>query len=99
MTEVGNVTELQRFMKRRVNLYYECAAVAQVLTDQREPRLHHWEVQLHEGNDPGWIEPHLPDILDTARDTRRRARLSLPQSLTVTAPGKVSATYRVPKGA
>jgi hypothetical protein len=65
----------EEVIKRMVNIFYHCNAVAEVKWDWR-PRSKYrydWEVVLYEGNNPKWLENHIDSlkryIIDDLKNT------------------------------
>jgi hypothetical protein len=75
------------FLRGCINKFYECGAVADVSIRVRGPNRRHWEVELWEHNNPQWLKPHLPTLIQTIR-----ARFPDLERVTVHAPGGKSAT-------
>lgn len=72
------------YIARVVNFFYECDAVSDIEIGQRGEPLYHWKIHLFSGNDPGWLEPHLPNLVERARSAREDAGLTpAPESLKV----------------
>ncbi|MFB6375104.1 MAG: hypothetical protein ABEN55_18740, partial [Bradymonadaceae bacterium] len=63
-------------LARVINFFYECDATSDIEIGQRGELFYHWKVHLFSGNDPEWLEPHLPDIIEFVRSTRRDAGLT-----------------------
>ncbi len=49
----------EMFVRRTLNLFYRCAAVAAVEIGARGERFWQWQVRLLPGNDPAWVGPYL----------------------------------------
>jgi superfamily II DNA or RNA helicase len=77
------------FLRGCINKFYECGAVAEVSIRVRGPNRRHWEVELWEHNNPQWLKPHLPSLIQTVR-----ARFPDIEQITVHAPGGKSATSK-----
>lgn len=46
-------------IQRSINFFYQCAAVKTVTLKQAK-----WQIELHSGNDPAWLEPYLSNNVD-----------------------------------
>lgn len=73
---IRDVFQWEMFIRCTFNFFYRCAAVAEVEIGQRGERFHTWQVTLHPGNKPEWIQPHLPGLIDRIRKAREAARLA-----------------------
>ncbi len=71
--DAGDPIKWERFVRRVVNFYYRCAAVRSLEVGARGERLRLWKVTLFTGNDPGWLEPHLPELAEEIRKARANA--------------------------
>jgi 5-methylcytosine-specific restriction endonuclease McrA len=65
----------QTCLRRSINFFYRCSAVARVEVGLRGEYLRTWSVELHPANDPAWLKPHYQSMLDEIRETRRAAML------------------------
>jgi ATP-dependent helicase IRC3 len=63
----------EMFLRRTINLFYQCAAVAAVSVGVKGDRLQTWTVTLLPGNDPKWLRPHLKELAKGVRDAREEA--------------------------
>ncbi|MBI2893936.1 MAG: DEAD/DEAH box helicase family protein [Deltaproteobacteria bacterium] len=98
----GDRTYWKRFFRRTLNFTYECGAVAEARIAGRGDGYYHWEVELMDGNPPGWLEPFLPKLVERIQEACERAGRPPIESLTITAPGEEPAEWpskRRPKGA
>jgi len=91
--EVGALDAWERYLRRTVNRFYQCAAVDSVDIGSRGPSLRHWKVKLCPGNEDAWIEPHLEMILESIWEARRAAGLTPPEELSVFGVGQVSPSW------
>ncbi|NTV63315.1 MAG: DEAD/DEAH box helicase family protein, partial [Oscillochloris sp.] len=86
----------RRFLRRSVNFFYRCAAVADVqVGDTAEAT---WSIQLWANNDPQWLEPFLGTLLQQVQARRFEGGALRPATLTVGAPDRaiVSVTAAAP---
>jgi hypothetical protein len=65
-----------RYLRRAINLFYRCSAVADVQPRTKVAEFRHWEVRLHRGNNSDWLLPHLKDLAATLRHFRHAGGLS-----------------------
>jgi len=49
-------TKLRTFVRRTINLFYQCSAVSDIKIGLRGNSLRHWKVTLKPGNNPKWIK-------------------------------------------
>ena len=83
--DAKNPDEWGMFLRRTVNLFYQCAAVQSVEIGQRGERFRTWRVRLFPGNDPAWLAPHLPALAERVRAARKAAGYeAAPDEITVT---------------
>ncbi|HYN41670.1 MAG TPA: hypothetical protein VE129_07840, partial [Thermoanaerobaculia bacterium] len=76
----------EMYVKRCLNLFYECRAVESVRIGLRGPSRTDWEVKLFAGNDPKWTKPHLKLLRTRINDIKRKAGQSEVLNILVTAP-------------
>lgn len=69
---VENLESWEKFLKQKINLYYECDAVKSVKIGKRGYQLRNWEIELWEGNNEKWIEPFLNDLSKEINLVRRQ---------------------------
>ncbi|MEI7768440.1 MAG: DNA gyrase C-terminal beta-propeller domain-containing protein [Chloroflexales bacterium] len=84
----GDITAWEQFLRRSINFFYRCAAVESVtITDvAAEP----WDIHLWAGNNPGWLEPALPELLQRITQQRFSGGRQGPAGLSVRAPEYVA---------
>lgn len=66
---VSSAEYIDEELKRIINMFYYCKAVANINWDHR-PRSkyrYNWEIELFEGNNPAWLAEHKPNLLDFVR--------------------------------
>jgi hypothetical protein len=86
--DAANAEAWERFLRREVNFFFQCAAVGQITIGQKGDGYYNWMVTLRSDNPPAWLKPHLAGLLErvqSVRDAGGKARL---QSLRIVAPGK-----------
>lgn len=65
-----------QYLRRIVNMFYQCAAVEHVTTDAGNLR-----VDLYTGNDERWLQPHLAQILTAVQQKFAALGLTPPKSI------------------
>jgi hypothetical protein len=70
-------------LRRAVNLFYGAAAVSEILIGKKGLAFYDWSIVLVKGNDPKWIEPHLPQIVEEVQNARRHGGKNGPETLRV----------------
>ena len=85
---VGDITAWEQFLRRSINFFYRCVAVESVtITDvAAEP----WDIHLWAGNNPGWLEPALSELLQRITQQRFSGGRQGPAGLSVRAPEYVA---------
>lgn len=73
----------ERYVRRTVNFFYQCAAVDSVKIGRRGPLFYGWEVRLYPGLDAAWIHPHIAEILCTIRTKRAQVQVKGPDAIHV----------------
>ena len=63
----------EMYLRRCVNFHYRCAAVESVDLAARGERFRTWRIWLFQGNDPAWLDPHLPALAARIRRAREEA--------------------------
>lgn len=71
----GNREELERLVRRVVNLHYGCAAVRSVQIGQRGPKARIWVVRLNPGIPGGTVQTKLDDLTQRINRVRKAANL------------------------
>ena len=84
---VGKPAQWERFLRGTVNFFYECGAVHRITIGKKGPTFHEWRIELKGGNDPCWLEPHLPALLDRIAEAKRANGYGHPTALVVSSPG------------
>ena len=74
-----------QFLQLAFNCFYRCAAVDFIHIGKRGGAFYHWEIALYAGNDPAWLVPYLPNLLQQIRDRRSAAGRQGPEGLRIAA--------------
>jgi 5-methylcytosine-specific restriction endonuclease McrA len=75
--------EWEKIFRRSINFFYRCAAVASVKIGKRGDHFYNWEIELYDGNDASWIEPHLATIGEQVNEARKKAGGKEIESITI----------------
>jgi len=51
-------------LQRIINFFYHCQAVASLKLSAHKKSSCNWEIQLHEGNDPEWLNKHKEKLIE-----------------------------------
>lgn len=81
--DVGDTEAWKRYLRQRINFFYQCDAVQDIKIGQRGDAFHHWRVYLNASNDPKWIEPYLKEMLDDIRSARGTKRKNGPDEIII----------------
>ena len=77
----------ERFLRRWVNLFYQCAAVDTVTVGEKGDRLRIWTIRLFPENNPTWLVPHLSLLVQQIRAAREAAGyVAAPDQITLNEP-------------
>lgn len=71
------------FVRRKINFFYQCGAVNRIVIDKRENNTYEWVISLHGGNDPKWLEPHLPELVKLVVDPGEPTKQGTPSKMAV----------------
>ncbi|GAB4310693.1 MAG: DEAD/DEAH box helicase family protein [Methanobacteriaceae archaeon] len=82
--KVKDIQTWQKFLRRKINLFYESNAVKSVNIGKRGFRLRNWEVKIHDGNDPEWIKSHLNYLAKEIKFVRDYHKLKGPEWIKIT---------------
>jgi hypothetical protein len=93
--QVRDIKQWERFIRRSINTFYQCAAVENVKIGKRGSYFYHWEIRLYAGNNPRWLEPHLAELVKRIRRVRERAGFQPLEGLGVIAPDLPKVSYSV----
>jgi len=85
-TKAGTPESWAKFLFRAFNFFYRCGAVHAVTIGKRGDSFYNWHVELNAGNDPRWLEPHLPRLLTQIAEAKETGGYAIPTSITVSAP-------------
>ena len=80
----ANPEAWRRFLRRSVNFFYRCAAVADIGVDDALEAT--WSIRLWASNEPHWLEPYLGLLLQQIQARRFEGGAARPATLTVSAP-------------
>ena len=74
---LSNAEDADEELKRMVNLFYYCKAVAHIHCDIRPNSKYRykWEIVLFEGNNPAWLAPHRQLLIDFIRQRFNHTKL------------------------
>ncbi|WP_170320007.1 DEAD/DEAH box helicase family protein [Polyangium spumosum] len=92
--DAANPEQWEKFLRRTINFFFQCAAVDSVEIAGRGDGYYNWKVTLMSGNRPDWLTPHLPDVVERiqrVRDAGRKPRIA---SLRIEAPGHRYVVHR-----
>lgn len=84
----------RRFLRRSVNFFYRCAAVADVNVDDALEGT--WSIRLWANNNPQWLEPFLSTLLQQIQARRFEGGATRPAELTVGAPNQAALRMAAP---
>lgn len=73
--DARNSDDLERYLRRAVNLHFGCAATGSVVIRQRGANLRRWSLTLLQGNSPQVLEPLLQKVVDEVNSFRRQERV------------------------
>ena len=86
--DAANAEAWERYLRRIVNFFYQCAAVGQVAIGGKGEGYYNWSVTLRSDNPPAWLGPHMKELwarIQGVREAGGKARLA---SLRLVAPGE-----------
>lgn len=78
--KADDMEEWSKFLKRMINFFYGCSAVKK--TDLINSI---WKIEINEGNEIQWIQPHLNTILKEVTEIRNKAGLTGPENIIISA--------------
>lgn len=79
LENAGNINEWIRFVRRTVNFFYNSSAVKSLNFEDD----HEWKIELHEGNNEEWIEPHLNGLKEKIKEVRLKADINGPEMIEI----------------
>ena len=82
--KVKDIQTWQKFLRRKINLFYESNAVKSVDIGKRRFSLRNWEVKIYDGNDPEWIKSHLNYLAKEIKFVRDYHKLKGPEWIKIT---------------
>lgn len=85
--EPGDRSAWERWLRRSLNFYYECSAVAKVEIAGRGAGYYNWNVELYRDNPAEWLSDHLDAIAERISESRQRGGKP-PIKLCISAPGQ-----------
>lgn len=74
LSDVTDVDNLSKFIRRVVNMHYGCAAVRQIVIGQRGLKAREWDVALADGLKASSVVPVLEEIRERINEERRALR-------------------------
>lgn len=86
--DAANAEAWERFLRRILNFFYQCAAVGKVTIGGRGDGYYNWTVALRSDNSPAWFEPHLAELFRRVQATREAGGKPRIVSLRIAAPGQ-----------
>lgn len=86
--DAANAEAWERFLRRTINFFYECAAVGAVEIAGRGDGYYNWTVKLRSDNPPAWLKPHTKELLGRIQSVREAGGKPRLQSLRIVASGQ-----------
>ncbi|WP_437320717.1 DEAD/DEAH box helicase family protein [Sorangium sp. So ce385] len=83
LRDASNLDAWERFLRRKINFFYQCAAVTEVQVTQRGSPSERWQIWLATGNDARWLKPYLKSLLREIHDSLREAGCNFPTTISV----------------
>jgi superfamily II DNA or RNA helicase len=83
VAQANNIESWKEFISKTVNFFYKCGAVQEVVIHDGGYHFYTWQVRLHTGNDPNWLEAHLPELAKRIRNARRSFTSKSPSKIIV----------------
>lgn len=81
--QVQDFKYLEKFIRRKINFFYQCNAVDRVEIGTRGQDLLNWRIKLHKGNDPLWIRPFMRVLADEIHLMRDYYSLKGPNNILI----------------
>jgi ATP-dependent helicase IRC3 len=78
----------EKFLRQNINFFYRCAAVQRVTIGKRGHSFYNWEIYLYDGNEPAWLEPHLPKLIKLIKECRANVGRQGPDTIRIGAPDR-----------
>jgi superfamily II DNA or RNA helicase len=86
--DAANAEAWERFLRRSINFFYQCAAVGDVAIGQKGDGYYNWTVTLRSDNPQAWLKPQLAGLLERIQGVREAGGKARVQSLGIVAPGQ-----------
>lgn len=83
--DVTDIEDWKRYLRQRINFFYQCRAVQDISIGSKGEAFHHWRVYLNPGNDPKWINSYKNELLEDIRSARGPRRMNGPFEITIVA--------------
>lgn len=80
---VNDINRWKYFLQKTVNFFYQCGAVNEIVIHEVGYYLDHWQIRLNSGNDPKWLEPHIPGLLKLIRKSKAHTKVRGPKQIVV----------------
>lgn len=77
----------EKYLRRSINFFYQCAAVKSVIFKPDS-----WQIELHLGNDPAWLNPDLEAGLKIIRERQKAGGIEALSKIEIIAPNRLAAT-------
>jgi hypothetical protein len=61
---------------------------------KRGDSFYNWRIELHAGNNPIWLEPHLGELMNRIIETKETGGYAIPTSITVSSPDLPEVRYK-----
>ena len=78
-----NIEIWRSFLQKTVNFFYQCGAVNEIVIHEVGYYFDHWQIRLNSGNDPRWLEPHIPGLLKLIRKSKAHTKIRGPKQIVV----------------
>jgi len=90
--QINGQDELEKFLRRSINFFYQCAAVEFLKLPQRGRNAGEWYIYLYSSNNPEWLRPHLRGLVERINVARRELNLKEVKNISVGAPDQNDVT-------
>ena len=91
--KAGSPESWAEFLNRVINFFYRCNAVHSVTIGKRGDSFYNWRIELNAGNNPGWLEPHLDELMSRIIEAKKTGGYAIPTTITVSAPDLQEVKY------
>lgn len=95
--DLSDGEQLEMFLRRSINFFYQCGAVHDVRVASRGSSARQLSVELGAGNPAQWLEPHLGKLLERIRVAKLDCGLVPPDYINVSAPDQDSVVVGAPR--